>query len=75
VHHATVARHPAIRTDELVANTGEVELIWEVLSPGEPSGVFVIRMVAAADGYLALLPQVELMLQDAEFVVAGASEQ
>jgi hypothetical protein len=71
VHHATVAGHAAIRTDELVAGESTVEFIWEVPSPGEPSSVFVIRMVAAGDGYLALLPQVELMLKDAEFVAIG----
>ena len=71
VHHATVAGRAAIRTDDLVASSGTVEVIWEVPSPGEPSGVFVIRMIAAADGYLTLLPQVELMLEGARFVVAS----
>ena len=43
-------------------------LARELPSPGEPSGIFIIRMVAAPDGYEALLPQVELMLQNAVFV-------
>ena len=71
VHHATIAGAAAIRTDHLVASAGLVEFVWEVPSPGEPSGVFVIRMVVAADGWEAVLPQVELMLQDARFVVAS----
>lgn len=70
VHHATVGGHAAIRTDLLVGNAGNVEFTWEVPSPGEPSGVFVIRMIVTADGYQALLAQVELMLEDAVFVVA-----
>jgi hypothetical protein len=68
VHHATVGGHAAIRTDHLVAHEGTVEFIWEVPSPGEPAGTFVIRMVVTADRYEAVLPLVELMLQDAEFV-------
>jgi hypothetical protein len=67
-HYATVGGHPAIRTDDLVSLQGMVEIIWEVPSPGEPSGVFVIRMVVTTDGYQELLPQVELMLENAEFV-------
>jgi hypothetical protein len=70
VRHATVAGRAAIRTDEGSATNGTAEFIWEVASPGEPSGVFVIRMVATAEGYETLLPQVEQMLQDAEFVAA-----
>jgi hypothetical protein len=67
-HQATVAGHPAIRTDALVATGGTVEFVWEVPSPGEPSGVFVIRMVVTAGDYETLLTKVELMLEDAEFV-------
>ncbi len=67
VSHATVAGHAAIRTDAVVPTDGTVEFIWEVPSPGEPSGVFVIRMVASAEGYETLLSQVEAFLRDAEF--------
>jgi hypothetical protein len=71
VHRATIGGHAAIRTDELVPREGSVEFIWEVPSPGEPSGVFVVRMIVTADGYQELLSQVELMLEEAEFVTAG----
>lgn len=67
-HRAMVASHAAIRTDDVVVTDGTREFIWELPSPGEPAGIFVIRMVTAPDGYEALLPQVELMLQKAVFV-------
>jgi hypothetical protein len=67
-HRATVGSHAAIRTDDLVSLEGIVEIIWEVPSPGEPSGVFVIRMVVTAAGYEQVLAQVEVMLQNGEFV-------
>ena len=67
-HHATVGGHAAIRTDEPQATPGQAEFIWEVPSPGEPSGVFVIRMVVTANGYEDVVAQVERMLQNAEFV-------
>lgn len=71
VSHGTIAGHPAIRTDQPVPTEGTIEFIWEVPSPGEPSGVFVIRMIATADGYQAALAQVEQMLEHAEFVALG----
>ena len=67
-HRATVAGRAAIRTDDLVSLQGMVEIIWEVPSPGEPSGVFIIRMVVTAADYEEELAQVELMLENAEFV-------
>jgi hypothetical protein len=68
VHQATVAGLAATRTDDLVAAAGAVAFTWEVPSPGEPAGIFVIRMLVSADGYQAVLPQVEAMLRGAEFV-------
>ncbi len=68
MYHATVAGHAAIRTEHLVATAGNVEFTWEVPSPGEPSGVFIIRMVVTAADYQEALAQVELMLENAEFV-------
>lgn len=67
-HRTTIAGHAAVRVDHLVAHDGTVEFTWDIASPGEPAGIFVIRMVVTEVGYEAVLPQVEQLLQNAEFI-------
>ena len=67
-HRTMVAGRAAVREDRLVGSDGIVEFTWEIPSPGEPAGIFVIRMVVTEVGYEAVLTQVEQLLQNAEFV-------